>query len=113
MRWKISDVRRNGQLRDVCGRGGDYSLWKLQKANENGGYYVINANAKYNNTTEQYLEYYSGFTTYSYKSSSDAAYVFYFYLIDEGTPSVHIRADESVTENVAQWSGTADYKTTV
>ena len=84
---------------------------KLQKANENGGYYVINANAKYNNTTEQYLEYYSGFTTYSYKSSSDAAYVFYFYLIDEGTPSVHIRADESVTENVAQWSGTADYKT--
>ena len=90
---------------------GDYSLWKLQKANENGGYYVINANAKYNNTTEQYLEYYSGFTTYSYKSSSDAAYVFYFYLIDEGTPSVHIRADESVTENVAQWSGTADYKT--
>ena len=90
---------------------GDYSLWKLQKANENGGYYVINANAKYNNTTEQYLEYYNGFTTYSYKSSSDAAYVFYFYLIDEGTPSVHIRADESVTENVAQWSGTADYKT--
>ena len=84
---------------------------KLQKANENGGYYVINANAKYNNTTEQYLEYYNGFTTYSYKSSSDAAYVFYFYLIDEGTPSVHIRADESVTENVAQWSGTADYKT--
>ena len=57
---------------------GDYSLWKLQKANENGGYYVINANAKYNNTTEQYLEYYNGFTTYSYKSSSDAAYVFYF-----------------------------------
>ena len=90
---------------------GDYSLWKLQKANENGGYYVINANAKYNNTAEQYLEYYNGFTTYSYKSSSDAAYVFYFYLIDEGTPSVHIRADESVTENVAQWSGTADYKT--
>lgn len=45
---------------------GDYSLWKLQKANENGGYYVINANAKYNNTTEQYLEYYNGFTTYSY-----------------------------------------------
>ena len=90
---------------------GDYSLWKLQKANENGGYYVINANAKYNNTAEQYLEYYNGFTTYSYKSSSDAAYVFYFYLIDEGTPSIHVRADESVTENVAQWSGTADYKT--
>ncbi len=67
---------------------------------------MINANAKYNNTTEQYLEYYSGFyDIYSYKSSSDAAYVFYFYLIDEGTPSVHIRADESVTENVAQWSG--------
>ena len=84
---------------------------KLQKANENGGYYVINANAKYNNTAEQYLEYYNGFTTYSYKSSSDAAYVFYFYLIDEGTPSIHVRADESVTENVAQWSGTADYKT--
>ena len=72
---------------------------------------MINANAKYNNTVEQYLEYYNGFTTYSYKSSSDAAYVFYFYLIDEGTPSIHVRADESVTENVAQWSGTADYKT--
>ena len=91
---------------------GDYSLWKLQKANENGGYYVINANAKYtnnNNAVEQYLEYYKGFTTYGYQSSSDVAYVFYFYLIDEGTPSIHVRADESVTENVAQWSGTGDY----
>lgn len=62
----------------------EYSLWKLEKADDNGGFYVVNANAKYG-TSPQYMEYYSGFTTYSYKADSDAIYVYNFYLLEEGT----------------------------
>jgi hypothetical protein len=104
---KYLTTSKTGSSLTFADAASDYSLWKLAKADENGGYYLINANAKYNNTSEQYLEYYNAFTTYSYYSSSDSNYVIQFYRIKEGTPTVKV--DTSVTATVAQWAGNANY----
>ncbi len=55
----------------------DYSLWTLEETAEGSGtFYIKNVNAKYNETTPQYIEYYSSstggsFTTYGLNSYSD------------------------------------------
>ena len=47
----------------------DYSTWELK--NFNGGFQMLNVNARYNNTGRQYMEYYSGsFKTYSFYSGA-------------------------------------------
>ncbi len=60
----------------------DYSKWTLEKQTD-GTWYIINANAVYNNN-QQALEYYSGFTTYGVQANN-AAYKFELYG-DNGTP---------------------------
>lgn len=82
----------------------DYSLWNIER-NDNG-VYVINVNAKYG-TNNEYLEYYSGFTTYTYKSASDSVYLFDFYLVKEGTQVLLF--DKSVENVIASWSGSGNY----
>ena len=54
----------------------DYSKWTLEQQTD-GTWYVVNANAVYN-SNKQALEYYSGFTTFSYKADN-SAYKFDFY----------------------------------
>ena len=61
----------------------DYSLWNIEETDTAGSYYIKNVNAVYG-SYNQYMEYYSGFTTYSLKSTSDTAlYTFQFYLVGE------------------------------
>lgn len=54
----------------------DYSLWTLEAASD--GCYIKSVNAVYN-SKGQYLEYYNGFTTYSFSASNASIYTFQFY----------------------------------
>ena len=82
----------------------DYSLWTLEKADENGGYFVKSVNASYNNMN-QYLEYYNTFTTYKKSDNASAdAYLMYFFRAKEG-----VQIESETVFNVAQWSGSANY----
>ena len=87
----------------------DYSLWSVEKADDNGGFFVKNVNAEYGGNKNQYIEYYSKyetFTTYGKNSSSKPdAYLMRFYKAKE-TASV----DESVVFTAAQWAGNANYE---
>lgn len=84
----------------------DYSLWEVEKADENGSFFVRNVNAEYNGNKNQYIEYYNTFTTYGKSSSSKAdAYLMQFYAAKE-TNTV----DESVVFTAAQWAGNANYE---
>ena len=85
----------------------DYSVWELKSADDNNGFYIVNVNAKYG-SSNQYIEYYKGFTTYSYKSSSDAVYVYNLYLVKAGTKTY--LTDKNTTVTVAQWAGNANYE---
>ncbi|MDO5142179.1 MAG: CehA/McbA family metallohydrolase, partial [Eubacteriales bacterium] len=58
----------------------EYSLWVLEAAD--GGWNIKNANAQYNDNA-QYLEYYNGFKTFSYKDSYAQDYVFRFCPVGE------------------------------
>lgn len=57
----------------------DYSLWALEEA-ENG-WYIKNVNAAYNGNP-QYIEFYSGFTTYGFNDTKKDIYTFQFYKTD-------------------------------
>ena len=59
----------------------DYADWTFETANDIQ--YVKNVNARYNNTKEQYLEYYNGFTTYGIGTTD--AYKFEFYKFENVT----------------------------
>ena len=57
----------------------DCARWNFEETD--GGYYVHNVGANYNGNHNQYLEYYSGFTTYGLQSGG-AAYTFNFYKVE-------------------------------
>ncbi len=82
-----------------------YSLWTI--ASTDGGAQLINVNAKYSEKN-QYLEYFNGFTTYSYKESSSSVYNFSFYQISAGAEGSKV--DTATTLTAAQWAGNADYE---
>jgi hypothetical protein len=76
----------------------DYALWVLEST-ENG-YFVKNYAAAYvagETTKPQYLEYFSGFTTYSFSSSKANIYTFAFYKVEEAT--VTPPADDESSED--------------
>lgn len=64
---------------------------------------LLNKEAKYNETSNQYVEYYSGFTTYSYKASGKTAYAVTFYSVK--APSV---VDTTKVDTIARWGGSVD-----
>ena len=73
-----------------------YSLWTLEETD--GGYFVKNVNAKYGENA-QYLEHYSGFTTYGKSSSADPKnYTFQFYKT-EGSSSTGSTGSNNSTGN--------------
>ena len=88
----------------------DYSLWVLEKADDKGGYFVKNANAKYG-TSEQYLEFYSNFTTFGKKSTAaPGPYLMHFYRAVEEPAGTTVETADLVM-NIAQWAGNANYET--
>ena len=58
----------------------DLSKW-IFEVQENGTYLVKNVGALYDGTKPQYIEYYKGFTTYSYNTNSSSVYEFDLYLV--------------------------------
>ena len=60
-----------------------YSLWTLESAGE--GLFYIKSNAVYGGNA-QYLEYYSGFTTYKFQEAQAAIYTFQFFHTDAVQP---------------------------
>lgn len=57
----------------------EYSLWKLEDASVSGKYLVKNVNAVYTKgetVSPQYIEWFKGFTTYSYNASKENIYSF-------------------------------------
>ncbi len=74
-------------------------MWKLEKA-DSEGYYVMNKDAKYNNTSSQYLEFYKSFTTYSMKTPGPA------YLVKFYACKLPVLVDDSITVTIAKWAGT-------
>lgn len=63
----------------------DFSLWVLEATE--GGYYIKNANAAYNDKA-QYMEYYSNFTTYGFNDTKTNIYLFQFFVVTEETASL-------------------------
>jgi uncharacterized protein YjdB len=55
------------------------SYWTIEETD--GGFLVHNVGAAYGGNHNQYLEYYSGFTTYGYSVSSAFRYVYSFYTV--------------------------------
>lgn len=64
----------------------EYSLWELEATD--GGFYVHSVNAAYNGNTNQYLEYYSGFTTYGLGAGGDK-YLFNIYKLNAVEDCTH------------------------
>ena len=62
----------------------DYSIWTLEEAG-NGNFY-IKSNAVYGGNA-QYLEYYSGFTTYKFQEAQAGIYTFQFFKTDAEQPA--------------------------
>ena len=58
----------------------EFSYWTLEEQDE--GWLVKNVSAQYNGGA-QYIEYYSGFTTYGYNSGNAGIYTFQFFQADE------------------------------
>ena len=56
---------------------GDYSLWTLRKQDDDT-WFIVSVNAKYNGN-EQYVEYWSGFTTYGFQETNVSRYKFELY----------------------------------
>ncbi len=69
-----------------------YSLWELEATD--GGFYVHNVNAAYGGNTNQYLEFYSGFTTYGLNGGGDA-YLFQIYKISAVSECKHEKTELS------------------
>ena len=63
-----------------------YSLWGLEAAAEEGTFYIYNVGAVYNGKN-QYMEYYSGFTTYGFSESNVGIYTFQFFKTDAEQPA--------------------------
>ena len=88
-----------GSSLTIADAASDYSLWELEEADE--GYFIKSVNAAYNGNA-QYMEYYSGFTTYSkYSSSSTGIYTFVFCTSIASSYST----DDDVVQDIAQWAG--------
>lgn len=84
----------------------DYSLWEVEKADENGGFFLRSVNAEYGGNKNQYIEYYNTFTTFGKKENANPdAYLMYFYPAKEG-----IQVETDTVLNVAQWAGNANYE---
>ena len=81
------------------------SLWNVEKAGKSdGSYYIVNENYKFG-SKKQYLEYWSGFSTYSYNKNNDSNYVFNFYLLKDGKKKAVTEYDKDTELDVAKWSG--------
>ncbi len=86
----------------------DYSLWELEETDTAGSFYIKNVNAKYG-SNNQYVEYYSGFTTYSFSTSNPTIYVYQFYKTGTTELGVEYDTDSSIEESIAQWGGGGPY----
>ncbi|MDO5411257.1 MAG: CehA/McbA family metallohydrolase, partial [Lachnospiraceae bacterium] len=86
----------------------EYSLWDIEKADDNGGFFLRSANAAFNGVQNQYIEYYNTFTTYGKKEdTSPNAFLMYFYPAEESKDLV---VEDSIKLPVAQWAGNANYE---
>lgn len=90
----------------TLGEKSDYSLWQLESAE--GGYYIKNVNAKYG-SRNQYIEYYNGFTTYSFSTSNPAIYTYQFYKTGSVSVAAEYDTDPSLVGSIAQWGGGGPY----
>ncbi|MCD7843396.1 MAG: hypothetical protein LUG17_02070, partial [Clostridiales bacterium] len=86
----------------------DYSLWELEETDTAGSFYIKNVNAKYG-SNNQYVEYYSGFTTYSFSTSNPTIYVYQFYKTGTTDVGVEYDTDSSIEESIASWGGGGPY----
>lgn len=87
----------------------DYSLWELETTDTTGSFYIKNVNAKYG-SNNQYVEYYSGFTTYSFSTSNPTIYVYQFYKTGTTEVGVEYDTDSSIEESIAAWGGGGPYE---
>lgn len=81
----------------------EFALWVLEEA-ENG-YYVKNYSAAYvsgETSKPQYLEYYSGFTTYNFNASKANIYTFAFYKVTDDITPIPPVEDESSEEESSE-----------
>lgn len=85
----------------------NYSLWNVEKADEQGGFFLKNVNAEYGGNKNQYIEFYSGsFTTFGKKEGADTSlFLMNFYPAKEG-----VQVEAETILNVAQWAGNANYE---
>jgi len=85
-----------GNSLSMAATANDCSRWTFEATN--GGYFVHNVGANYNGNHNQYLEFYSGFTTYG-MGANTAIYTFHFYKLPAGgeTPCEHNWDNGTVT----------------
>lgn len=77
----------------------DYSLWILEQ-NGDAGWYIKNKAAAYNGNA-QYIEYYSGFTTYRFNESDSEIFTFQFYPITSGQSGEEVTGLEVLASPVS------------
>jgi len=73
----------------------DCGLWEV--ITTDGGVYLRNVGANYNGNYNQYLEYYSGFTTYGFNSSNVSIYTFILQPVGGSTECQHSWQDATCT----------------
>ncbi len=90
-----------GNSVSLADEASDYALWVLETADN--GFFVKNYAAAYvagETSKPQYLEYYSGFTTYSFNASKANIYTFTFYKVEEAPVAPPADDDSSEDETV-------------
>lgn len=74
----------SGSSLTLTEEAGEYSLWQIYNASAAGKYLIKNVNAAYTNqsigvVSPQYIEWYKGFTTYSFSDSKESIYMISFH----------------------------------
>ncbi|WP_051226916.1 CehA/McbA family metallohydrolase [Butyrivibrio sp. MC2013] len=89
----------------------DYSYWLFEEVEGTDGLVTVKNIAAAYNGNAQYLEYFKGYTTYSFKAGNDA-YLFSIYDADKINAAAEgeVVYDEKASVTVARFAGTADYE---
>jgi hypothetical protein len=81
----------------------DYSLWTIEDQGE-GALYIKSVNAAHNNSA-QFVEFYSGFTTYGFNESKKNIYTFTAYAFTDGEPVVEEKGGVKFTDLTKLYDG--------
>ena len=102
---KYLTAGETGNSLTLADAASNYSLWTLETADN--GFYIKNVNAKFGENA-QYLEYYSGFTTYGFNNSKANIYTYQFFKTDAASTGGSTTTPDTGNNNTSTGSNTGD-----